>query len=109
MRTNEYTRLTPEEASKHRAAFNKNRTDLIKDWENNTGQVWPTYAEDVVSNSGTITRRVGQSYDAHHIIESSYGGSNEWWNIHPARFPDQHQGGIHRANGPARSIFDRDN
>jgi len=76
LRTNEYTRLTPEEASKHRAAFNKNRTDLI---------------------------------NAHHIIESSYGGSNEWWNIHPARFPDQHQGGIHRANGPARSIFDRDN
>ena len=44
-------------------------------------------------------------YDAHHIIESSYGGPNQWWNMHPARFPDQHQQGIHRAGGPSNQIF----
>lgn len=53
----------------------------------------------------TEIRSKGQPHDAHHVIESSRGGSNEWWNIHPARFPDQHQGGIHRTNSPASKIF----
>ncbi len=32
-------------------------------------------------------QKTGSKYDAHHIIENSYGGNNEWWNIHSARFP----------------------
>ena len=39
------------------------------------------------------------------VIENSYGGNNEWWNIHPARFPNEHQAGIHRTGSPARELF----
>lgn len=105
LRINEYSRLSPEAAAGHRAEFGRVKNGLISEWEFNTGQRWPTYTQDVLSKNGTVVRRIGQPYDAHHVIESSYGGPNQWWNIHPARFPDQHQGGIHRAGGPSRNIF----
>ena len=73
--------------------------------EKQTGQSWPRYTEDLYSKNGTLVRRAGQPYDAHHIIESRYGGPNQWWNMHPARFPDQHQQGIHRAGGPGSQVF----
>ncbi|MFJ4374674.1 LysM peptidoglycan-binding domain-containing protein [Pseudomonas japonica] len=107
LRTNEYSRLSSVEAKKHRSEFNRVKNELVSEWESNTGKVWPTYAEPVLSKSGTVLRRAGQPYDAHHVIEASYGGPNTWWNIHPARFPDQHQGGIHRAGSPLRDIFER--
>ncbi|MCD4486098.1 hypothetical protein LQR31_16620, partial [Chromobacterium vaccinii] len=107
IRVNEYSRLSPAESARHRAEFNRVKNDLISEWESNTGQTWPTYADPVLSKNGTTLRRVGQPYDAHHVIESSYGGPNKWWNIHPARFPDQHQGGVHRAGSPLRDIFER--
>ncbi|MET3448207.1 LysM peptidoglycan-binding domain-containing protein [Ralstonia sp. 1138] len=107
LRENEYTRLSPEAAAKHRVEFNRVKGDLISEWQANTGQVWPTYTEPVLSKNGTVLRQIGQPYDAHHVIESAFGGPNEWWNMHPARFPDQHQGGIHRADGPLRNIFQR--
>lgn len=31
-------------------------------------------------------------------------GGNIWQNITPARYPEQHQGGIHRADGPLRNL-----
>lgn len=34
-----------------------------------------------------------------------YGGTLEWWNIHPAKWPNEHQGGIHRADGIWRKLF----
>jgi hypothetical protein len=105
LRVNGYSRLSPEAAAAHRAEFGRMKSDLIREWEANTGQSWPTYSQDVASRNGTVIRRVGQPYDAHHVIESSYGGPNKWWNIHPARFPDQHQGGIHRSGSPGRTIF----
>jgi hypothetical protein len=37
----------------------------------------------------------GAPYDAYHIIENVYGGPHEWWNIHPASNPIEHQVGIH--------------
>jgi len=60
----------------------------------NTGQKWPRYSEDLVNEKGRVLRRAGDPYDAHHVIENVYGGPHEWWNLTPARFPDQHQGGI---------------
>ena len=36
-----------------------------------------------------LLRSKGQPYDAHHIMESSYGGPCEWYNLHPPCFPDQ--------------------
>lgn len=101
----EHTRLSTADSKAHRAQFNKVKNQLIDAWEKQTGQSWPRYTEDLYSKNGTLVRRAGQPYDAHHIIESSYGGPNEWWNMHPARFPDQHQQGIHRAGGPGAQVF----
>ncbi|TBR37386.1 hypothetical protein CBF23_014865 [Marinomonas agarivorans] len=105
VRKNQYSKLSKEDAALHRKDFNKNKNSLISEWESKTGEKWPRYKEDVISKSGVVTRKIGQPYDAHHLIESSHGGPNQWWNIHPARFPDQHQGGIHRSESPARKLF----
>ena len=105
LRERQFTRLTAEEAARHRAEFNRLRPVLIRQWEQNTGQAWPRYTQDVLSRNGTVIRRAGDPFDAHHIIENVYGGPNRWWNIHPAEFPGQHQGGIHRAGGIARELF----
>ena len=105
LRGNPYSRLGSDDAAFHRAEFSSMRPELVRQWEKNTGQDWPTYTKDIANLDGVVLRRAGQPFDAHHLIASSYGGPNEWWNIHPARFPDQHQGGIHRAGSPARKIF----
>ena len=65
---------------------------MIKEWEENTGQKWPIDEK-------------GNRYQLHHIIEQQYGGPNEWWNSHPAKFPDEHQGGIHAKGSPSRELF----
>jgi RHS repeat-associated protein len=106
LRNQEFTKLSQDSARRHRARFNSIKDDLIAQWEQHTGQSWPRYANDITSKNGQlIVRYAGQPFDAHHIIESSYGGPNKWWNIHPARFPNQHQGGIHRSGGIIREIF----
>ncbi|WP_418797016.1 hemagglutinin repeat-containing protein, partial [Pseudomonas mosselii] len=106
LREKNYTKLTPKETQKHRREFNKVKDELIGQWETKTGQTWPRYTENVMSKDGTkVVRKAGQPYDAHHIIESGFGGPNEWWNMHPARFPDQHQGGIHGKDSVGREIF----
>ena len=105
LRLREYEKLSPVEVAKHRAEFSRLKNSLIDEWELKTGQTWPTYLEDVIGKNGNVVRKAGSKYDAHHIIENSYGGNNEWWNIHPARFPNEHQAGIHRAGSPARELF----
>ena len=105
LRLRECEKLSPVEVAKHRAEFNRLKNSLIDEWELKTGQTWPTYLEDVIGKNGNVVRKAGSKYDAHHIIENSYGGNNEWWNIHPARFPNEHQAGIHRAGSPARELF----
>ena len=108
LRSKEYEKLTPKETIRRRNEFNKVKNSLIEEWESNTGKKWPTYTEDVVSsNTGRIVRKVGDKYDAHHIIENSFGGEHEWWNIHPARFPNEHQSGIHGAGSAASELFIR--
>ena len=52
-----------------------------------------------------MVRRVGQTYDCHHIIECSWGGDNVWQNMYPAKFPTEHRQGIHRKGGYADQIF----
>ncbi|GIO23691.1 hypothetical protein J11TS1_22720 [Oceanobacillus sp. J11TS1] len=39
------------------------------------------------------------------IIENTFGGEHEWWNIHLARFPNEHQASIHGVGSPANRIF----
>ena len=105
LRNKEYSKLTPKETAKHRNEFNKIKSNLIEEWERNTGQKWPTYTEDVISpNTGKVVRKAGDKYDAHHVIENSFGGENEWWNIHPAKFPNEHQSGIHGTGSPANKL-----
>jgi len=105
LRAKEYKKLTEAETAIHRADFNARKNKIIKDWEMETGQEWPRYTESVYSKTGVELRKPGDLYDAHHIIENKFGGDNEWWNMHPAKFPDEHQGGIHGAGSPSRELF----
>lgn len=100
-----FSRLSPEKNKKHRKEFSEKKKDLIKQWEEETGHNWPRYEKDIYSKNGKLLRQKGYPYDAHHIIECGYKGPNEWWNMHPAAHPDEHQQGIHRKNGPASEIF----
>lgn len=106
LRNNEYAKMSPAETKAHRRSFNKVKNSLITEWELKTKQVWPTYSEDVISaKTGAAIRNKGELYDAHHIIENNFGGNHEWWNIHPAKFPNEHQAGIHGAGSPGNSLF----
>jgi hypothetical protein len=105
VRERHFTKLSPAAARAHRAEFDRKKQSLIQEWELHTGQVWSRYDADVLSSSGRVIRRAGKAYDAHHVILNEFGGPSEWWNIHPARFPTQHQGGIHRAGSAVREVF----
>ncbi|MBC1500995.1 hypothetical protein HB943_10280 [Listeria weihenstephanensis] len=106
LRIKEYTKLTPAETTKHRAKFDATKNKLIVEWEAKLSQEWPRYTENVFSErTGKIIRRQGEMYDAHHLIENTFGGDHEWWNIHPAKFPNEHQAGIHGSGSPARELF----
>ena len=48
----------------------------------------------ISSRAGRTIKPTESKYDAHHI----------WQNITPAKYPEQHQGGIHRADGPLRNL-----
>lgn len=96
LRSNSYSRLSSQAGRTHRRGFTQSvREAQIAEWQRQTGQAWPRYANDVLNAEGTVLRRVGDAFDAHHIIENIYGGPHDWWNLTPARFPGQHQGGIH--------------
>ena len=79
----EYEKCSVEETAEKRAEFNKIKDSLIEEWEEKTGKKWPTYQEDVYSSNGSLIRRAGDKYDAHHIQPLSMGGKNEAGNITP--------------------------
>lgn len=96
LRTTNYSRLSPEAGRVHRRGFTQRvREAQIAEWERQTGQAWPRYTEEVYTKSGEVYKKIGDPYDAHHVIENIYGGPHEWWNLTPARFPGQHQSGLH--------------
>lgn len=101
---NKIYRLDKEEHEQHRKRFNAKRKLLRREWEKKTGQAWPKYQEDVYQN-GKIYRMRGQCYDAHHIIELSFGGPNVWYNLFPAASPNEHQYGIHDDYSIGTEIF----
>lgn len=72
-------------------------------FETRRRQKWPAYQEKFYKKNGDIHKDIGDPYDAHHIIQNSHGGPNEWWNIHPAHYKAEHPK-IH-GTGPARDIF----
>lgn len=99
-------KLVGTEYRQHRKDFNDMKADLIKAWEDNTGQKWPTYSQDVISKKkGDVYILAGSNFDAHEIIPNVYDSPLEWWNLHPAANPNQHQGGIHRSGAPIKEIF----
>ncbi len=105
LRKNKYSKLSKKETARQRRIFNNKKDDLIKKWEKETGQKWPTYDKDVLSKKGKPFLKKGDKYDAHHIIENTHGGPHKWWNIHPAKNPTQHQGGIHGKDGVLRKLL----
>lgn len=58
----------------------------------------------ISSKTGRAIKPTGSKYDAHHLQPLENNGGNIWQNITPARYPEQHQGGIHRADGPLRNL-----
>lgn len=36
-----------------------------------------------------VVRSIGQTDDAHHIIENNFDGPHAWWNIHLAKNPNE--------------------
>lgn len=105
LKEQEFVKLDSEKSKLHRKLFDNAKDKLIDEWEKNTGDKWPVYAQDVLNDAGEVIRKAGQRYDAHHLIESSFGGSNAWWNLHPAAFPSEHQAGIHATNSFANLMF----
>jgi len=106
LRSKKYSKLPEADAALNRVEFEKVKNKLIVDWERETGQTWPRYTEDLMTKDGTkVARKKGSAYDAHHIIENELGGPAEWWNIHPAKFPGEHQGGIHGSGSPLRQLI----
>lgn len=100
-----FVKHTPEDSKLHRRLFDYAKDKLIDEWEKNTGEKWPVYAEDVLNEAGEVLRHAGQRFDAHHLIESCFLGPNEWWNLHPAAFPFEHPNAIHAAKSMAKLVF----
>lgn len=105
LKENDYFKLDKTAKETVLKEYRKLRAELIQEWEKNTGNKWPRYVEDVLNESGAVIRKAGDYYDAHHIIEVSVGGPNKWWNLTPAKFPSEHQNGIHAAGKLASKIF----
>ena len=105
LKEQDFAKLDPEKSKLHRKLFDSAKDKLIDEWEKNTGDTWPVYTQDVLNDAGEVIRKAGQRFDAHHLIESSFGGPNAWWNLHPAAFPAEHQKGIHAVNSLANLIF----
>ena len=109
---NNLVKLDPQENFQKKKEFSGIKNSLIKEWERKNNKEWPRYEKDVLNKDGRVIRRAGAYYDAHHIIELSYGGPSEVWNIIPARYPDQHQNGIHKCEStkvlyPNERVYNR--
>ena len=107
LRKQDFAKLDSDAVRKLRRDFNKIKGNLIAEWEENLGKKWPVYTEDVLNDAGVVVRKAGQPFDAHHLIELSFGGPNDWWNLHPAAFPAEHPNAIHAATSLANTIFGR--
>lgn len=99
-------KLTGQAYKDQRKAFNNVKDELISTWEKETGQTWPTHSKDIFDKNGNVYIRAGTKFDAHEIIPNVYNSPLEWWNIHPAMRPTQHQGGIHASGSAFKQIFD---
>ena len=102
---NRFFRLKASEYKERKKEYKVKRAELREEWERETKQKWPRYEKNVLDRKGKVVRREGQYYDVHHIIELSFAGPDVWYNLFPARHPDEHQNGIHRKGSLASKIF----
>jgi hypothetical protein len=88
-----------------RSEFNTNKDRLIKEWEAKTNTEWPTYDKDVYNNKGTLIRKAGGRYDAHHIQPLCLGGENRVTNITPLHANDHYdKQGVHASGSPYEKL-----
>jgi len=98
---NGWHRLDSVENIVMREDFDRRKRDLISQWETDNGISWPTYDEDVYLESGTIIRRAGDRYDAHHIQPLTFGGGNMAINLTPLHVLEHFdKRGVHAPNSP---------
>ncbi len=71
-----------------REHFSDNEKSLIKEWEKQTENSWPTLAN-------------GKRATPHHVIPLKNGGTNEWWNLIPVKHP--YTGTIHGVGSALRT------
>lgn len=102
--TNEIYKIENIEHNKKRREFHQSCRNLRSEWERQTEHDWPKYQKDVYVN-GKLWRMRGENYDAHHIIELSFGGPNVWYNIIPAASPVEHPYAIHASSSMCTKIF----
>lgn len=84
--------LTPAENAVLRNEFNRQRLNLIAEWELHTGQEWPQVQ---VVIKGELRY---QKAPAHHVIPVQNNGPSAWWNITPA--PQPGHTAIHSPGSP---------
>lgn len=95
-----WEKVSSEDCVENRKEFGEQRERLVAEWEKVNGRDWPTYSEDVYTESGKLLRKAGQKYDAHHIQPLEFGGKNAVDNIVPMHANDHHdKQGIHRPGG----------
>lgn len=96
-----WSKITSDENGIKRDEFSKSKCNLISEWENENGCKWPTYKEDVYSQSGKLIRRAGDRYDAHHIQPLTFGGQNTSANLTPLHAAEHYdKQGIHSPESP---------
>lgn len=104
---NHIEKISSEVTKKRRSEFNNNRNKIIKEWETNHNQTWPTYSNDIIGKNGTIVRYKGQCLEAHHIKPLSLGGENSGVNITPMHYKDHNDHrGIHSNEGSYKKLQD---
>ena len=101
LRKNRYEKLTTQQKAEHSKPYTPaKRDELISQWEENTGQQWPTYMAPNPRTGAMEPKR----FQAHHINPQKLQGKHEWWNMHPVH-PDVHQGGIHGSGAQLTQIL----
>jgi hypothetical protein len=100
LQENEFRVLDREAKSLHSREYRMAKSNLISEWEQNTGNVWPI-RERMNLNTGKKELVPDQ---IHHIIPQQVGGPHEWWNMHPLEAGRHHQGGVHGKDSVLRKI-----
>lgn len=103
-----YNRTTASEVKQKRIDFSLKKMELRNEWEKMHGRSWPRYDQDVMDENGSIIRRKGDRYDAHHVQPLCLGGNNEASNITPlnAAIHFDHRG-VHSSNSPFSKLVEK--